>query len=94
MAIAKLVHDGKISLDSSLAFYMPELKGRIEYADKVTLRMLVQHRSGIPNFTDTPDFWSHPPENGHEALKLILDMPADFRPGRHYAYSNTNYLLI
>ena len=35
---------------------LPELVGRIEYADQITLRMMVQHRSGIPNLTDEPDY--------------------------------------
>ena len=54
-ATAKLVNDGSLSLDDTLADYLPELVGRIENADQITLRMMVQHRSGIPNFTDDPD---------------------------------------
>ncbi len=94
VAITKLVHDGHLFLDSTLAFYMPELKGRIENADRITLRMMVQHRSGIPNFTNTPNFWINPPKNGDEALKRIFDLPADFEPNEDYEYSNTNYLLL
>ena len=94
VAITKLVHDGRLSLDSTLAGYFPELVGRIAYADQITLRMMVQHRSGIPNFTDAPNFWNDPPKTGSEALGLILDLPADFKPGAKYRYSNTNYLLI
>ncbi len=94
VAVTKLVHDGQLSLDKTLADYFPELVGRIENADKITLRMMVQHRSGIPNLTDTPNFWSNPPENSNEALELVLDLPANFEPGDHFEYSNTNYLLI
>lgn len=94
MAVAKLVSDGRLSLDKSLADYLPDLKGRIEYADQIDLRMLVQHRSGIPNFTDVPDFWAAPTENFEESIALILDQPADFKPGSDNAYCNTNYLLI
>jgi hypothetical protein len=54
----------------------------------------VQHRSGIPNLTDTPNFWSNPPENSKKALERVLDLPANFEPGEHFEYSNTNYLLI
>ncbi|HKK44704.1 MAG TPA: serine hydrolase domain-containing protein [Balneolaceae bacterium] len=94
VAIAKLVHEGRLSLDNTLTYYMPELAGRIENANKITLRMMVQHRSGIPNLTDTPNFWTNPPKNNKEALKRVLDLPADFEPGEDYEYSNTNYLLI
>lgn len=94
VAVAKLVHSGRLSLDSSLTTYLPELAGRIEHADHITLRMLVQHRSGIPNVTDTPNFWTDPPKSNKEALQRVLDLPAMFEPGTDYAYSNTNYLLI
>lgn len=94
VAVAKLVRDGKLSLDKTLSDYLPELKGRIEYADKITLRMLVMHRSGIPNFTDTYMYWAAPKETEDEQLALILDKPANFKPGEDYEYSNTNYLLL
>lgn len=94
VAVAKLVRDGKLSLDKTLSDYLPELKGRIEYADKITLRMLVMHRSGIPNFTDTYMYWAAPKETENEQLALILDKPANFKPGEDYEYSNTNYLLL
>ena len=94
VAITKLVHDQQLSLDKTLADYFPELVGRIENAEKITLRMLVQHRSGIPNYTATPNFWTNPPKSSKETLERVLDSPADFEPGQNYEYSNTNYLLI
>lgn len=94
VAIAKLARDGKLSLDKTLSDYLPELKGRIEYSDKITLRMLVKHRSGIPNFTDTYMYWANPKETEDEQLALVLDKPANFKPDEDYEYSNTNYLLL
>jgi CubicO group peptidase (beta-lactamase class C family) len=94
VAITRLVHDKRLSLDKTLADYFPELVGRIENAESITLRMMVQHRSGIPNLTDTPGFWENPPKSSREALELVFDLPADFEPGEKYKYSNTNYLLI
>jgi CubicO group peptidase (beta-lactamase class C family) len=94
VAVAKLVNSGQLSLDKTLADYLPELKGRIAYADKITLRMMVGHRSGIPNFTDTRGYWENPPKANGENLELILDKPADFEPDKKNRYSNTNYLLI
>ncbi|WGF91672.1 serine hydrolase domain-containing protein [Aequorivita marisscotiae] len=94
VAVTKLVHEGRLSLDKTLAEYLPELVGRIENANRITLRMLVQHRSGIPNFTDTPNFWEAPTATYKESLALILDKPANFDPGEDYEYCNTNYLLI
>jgi D-alanyl-D-alanine carboxypeptidase len=94
-AVAKLVNNGSLSLDNTLADYMPELAGRIEYADQITLRMMVQHRSGIPNFTDDEEWdWFTSQTDINKALELALDEPADFEPDANYSYSNTNYLLI
>ncbi len=94
VAIAKLVNDKHLSLSKTVADYFPELVGRIENAERITLEMMVKHRSGIPNLTDTPDFWINPPKSSEEALERVLDLQANFEPGEKYEYSNTNYLLI
>ena len=93
VAITKLVSDGRLSLDKTIADYLPELEGRIENANKITLRLMIQHRSGIPNYTDAPNFWETP-ISYDESLALILDKPANFEPDEDYEYCNTNYLLI
>ena len=94
VAIAKLVKDEKLSLERSLSDYFPHLVERIEYSDRITLKMLVQHTSGIPNYTETPKFWEDPPVTNEATLELALDLPARFEPGEDYEYSNTNYLLL
>jgi len=94
VAVTKLVSQGRLSLDKTVADYLPELKGRIENADKITLRHMIQHRSGIPNFTDAPKFWEAPTETYEESLALISGLSANFEPGDDYEYCNTNYLLI
>ncbi|MFC3879848.1 serine hydrolase domain-containing protein [Algoriphagus namhaensis] len=94
IAVTKLVKAGRLSLDKTIVDYLPELEGRIEYADKITLRSMIQHRSGIPNFTDSPNFWAEPNQSYEESLALILDKPANFEPGEDYEYCNTNYLLL
>ena len=94
VAITKLANANRLSLDKTVVDYFPELVGRIENADKITLRMMVQHRSGIPNFTDNPDFWKNQPNTNIDVLQYALDLPADFKPNKDYGYSNTNYLLL
>lgn len=94
-ATTMLVSDGVLSLDGTLADYLPEYVGRIENTDQITLRMMVQHRSGIPNFTDHPDYpWGETLPNLDAYLAFALDEPAVFEPDSDYRYSNTNYLLI
>ncbi|KQC33060.1 beta-lactamase [Nonlabens sp. YIK11] len=94
VAITKLVHQNKLALDQNLAHYFPELTDRIEYADQITVRNMVMHRSGIPNFTDHPGFWEQPHEKDFDVLEYALDLPANFAPDTDYEYSNTNYLLL
>jgi len=91
-AITKLVGEGKIVLDGYLSDYLPTISERIEHADNITVRMLVQHRSGIPNFTDHARY--HWGELDVDIMDLVLDQPADFIPNADYAYSNSNYLLL
>lgn len=90
----KLIGAGRLSLDTTLAEYFPELAGRIENSERITLRMMLQHRSGIPNFVDHPNYWKNPPKSRKETLGYALDLPADFEPDEGYGYSNTNYMLI
>jgi CubicO group peptidase (beta-lactamase class C family) len=94
VAVTKLVNADRLSLDKTLAEYLPEIKGDIENAENITLRQMIQHRSGIPNFTDTPKFWEDPIKTYKEKLALIEGKPANFEPGEDYEYCNTNYLLI
>ena len=94
VAITKMVKEKRLSFDETLADYYPELVGRIENAEKITLKMMVQHRSGIPNFTNNPAYWEDEQGNGKKALDFALDLPASFKPDKGYEYSNTNYLLL
>lgn len=56
--------------------------------------MMVQHRSGIPNYTSNPNYWKDQPNSKDEPLKYALDLPADFEPDEEYRYCNTTYLLL
>ncbi|WP_232427078.1 serine hydrolase domain-containing protein [Teredinibacter turnerae] len=94
VSIAKLAKQRRLSLDETVADYFPELQGKIQHAKKITLRMLAQHRSGIPNFTSNPDYWKNKQENGDRALEFALALPTSFKPDKSYEYSKTNYLLL
>jgi D-alanyl-D-alanine carboxypeptidase len=95
VATAKLVNNKSLSLDDTLSKLLPELTGRIENANQITLKMLLTHRSGIPDWIDDKAFpWSSPPKDVNEVLSLVFDDAANFKPNGRYQYSNTNYLLI
>lgn len=94
LSIAKLERSGKLSIHKTLSHYLPELEGSIDNAKDITLKMMVTHRSGIPNYTDVPNFWANPPSSEQKILELVLNTPANFKPDQDYEYSNTNYLLL
>ncbi len=94
VAATKLVKEKRLSFDKTLNDYFPELGGRIQNAEEITLRMMVQHRSGIPNFTENPAYGQNEQGNDQNALDFALDLPASFKPNGGYEYSNTNYLLL
>jgi D-alanyl-D-alanine carboxypeptidase len=94
-ALAMLVADNQLSLNSTLVELIPEVEGKIEFADEITLSMLVQHRSGIPDFVYSPSIEDMDPEESYlTTLSLIYDLPAEFEPDKRYHYSNTNFLLL
>jgi D-alanyl-D-alanine carboxypeptidase len=94
-AVAKLVADQRLSLNSTLVELIPEVERKIEYADEITLKMMVQHRTGIPDFIYDPDFANSDPNESYlTTAALIFDQPAEFKPDKRYQYSNTNFLLI
>lgn len=64
---------------------------------KITIRNLLTHTSGIPNFTDVPDYGSKIallPTTPDKEYLSFRDKPLDFQAGEKYAYSNSNYILL
>jgi D-alanyl-D-alanine carboxypeptidase len=60
-ATAMLISDNQLDLDDTVADYFPELVGNIKNADRITLRMLVGHTSGIPNWSKIRTGGTSPP---------------------------------
>lgn len=92
--VLQLVGEGAIGLDEPIETYLPGLvRGDGVDGNSITVRDLLQHTSGIGNYTDgftdflsIADWYVEP----RELLDLALAMPAS---GSGWAYSNTNYLL-
>ena len=91
-AILQLKEQGKLSLDDSLAKYVPVFP----HAHEVTLRQLLNQVTGLPNYTDVDHFISiakHP--GSFEKIEgLIAAQPLHFKPGTKWEYSNTNYIAL
>lgn len=92
--LTKMHVEGGISLDKTLADYLPNIGKRFEFADQITLKMMIKHRSGLPNYSDSPNFdWSRE-YSEEEVIQLASDMSHSFDPDSDYQYSNTNYFLL
>ncbi|WP_275795422.1 serine hydrolase domain-containing protein [Aliiglaciecola sp. CAU 1673] len=95
VAVTKLAHENSLSLDDSLALWLPEYTNAIQFSESITIRQMLQHRSGIPDFDSQPGFsWENAHTDLDATLAFALHKPADFSPNSRYEYSNTNYLLL
>jgi len=93
--VLELVQDGVLSLDDPIGKWLPQLKGDARFAaDRVTIRQLLDHTSGIADLGAAwAAVWKDPtrPWTPDELIALIGD--PTFAPGTGWAYSNTNYIL-
>lgn len=94
-AILKLWEEGKLHIDQPVAQHLPGFP-----LEKVTIRMLLNHRSGIPNYVhymerlgwDRKNFMSN-----QDVLKFLIEKRDQIQIGaadRSFSYSNTNYALL
>ena len=95
----QLMQEGKLSLDDTLAQWLPQVVGKIENSETITLRQLLNHSSGIPEMLDddfeavlldNPNFAWQP----EDFISFVYGETARFEPGDRYSYSNTNYVLL
>ncbi len=94
-ATTQIIHKGLLSLEDTLAQHLPKLASRIENSEIITVRHLLQHRSGVPDFDSQSGFsWRNAHTEIDQVLQYALGHAADFSPNARYEYSNTNYLLI
>ena len=96
--VMKMVEEGKVKLDEPIETYLPGIvKGQGVDGKKITVRQLLQHTSGLPEFSsELPDFFAI--RNDYVSPRDILDMaltrPAQFAPGAKFTYTNTNYIVL
>ncbi|HUH26255.1 MAG TPA: serine hydrolase domain-containing protein [Flavobacterium sp.] len=90
--ILKAVEEHKITLDQTIASFFPNVKN----AEKITIKQLLNHKSGIPNFTDDAEYMSYhtQPKTEKEMVALIAKAGSDFEPNSKSQYSNSNYVLL
>ena len=77
-----LYDEGKLVLDEKVTHYLPAFTGGLK--DMVTVRELLEHRSGLPAGRD---LWRHA-HSPEEARQLVLDTPLEYRPDHGQVYSD------
>lgn len=104
--VLQLVAEGKVDLDAPIEQYLPgllhssDMDGSGIDGSAITVRQLLQHRSGLPGFAGEPgaDEWIAANENRtltpSAAVAIALGKPAQFVPGTSFVYTNTNYIVL
>jgi uncharacterized protein YbbC (DUF1343 family)/CubicO group peptidase (beta-lactamase class C family) len=87
-SIMILVERGKVRLSDPLSNYIPEIKG--EGRERITLELLLTHRSGYAPDFDLRDRWS----GYDEAIKRLIKEPLRNPPGVKFVYSDINYIAL
>jgi CubicO group peptidase (beta-lactamase class C family) len=101
-AVALLAEEGKLDLDADIHTYLPDL---VDYGYKVTIRQMIHHVSGIPDYEEglpalktadgkdlrleNQDYLSIP-----EFYERVKTIPLFAPPETEFAYSNTAYFLL
>jgi CubicO group peptidase (beta-lactamase class C family) len=94
VAIEQLAQAGRLRLEDPVTRYLPDYK--VANAERVTLRMLLDHRGGVPDVLDHPDLAQDPARVRTTAdwYALVRGMPLRFEPGTQQAYSNGGFALL
>ncbi|WP_372659944.1 serine hydrolase domain-containing protein [Amycolatopsis kentuckyensis] len=92
--VLQLAGEGRVKLDAPVERYLPGLLPD----RRITVRQLLQHTSGIPDYLQEfdlsdPEALRHRGASPEELVTLALKHPALFPPGTSWSYSNTNYIV-
>ena len=88
----QLIEEGKLSLDTKLNEYFPDIKN----SELITIGNMMNHTSGIYNYLEWEDYYNQKNKTYTRAdlLKIIQQGKPDFKPEKDCSYSNSNYTLL
>lgn len=95
MVVMQLVQEGKLNLDDTIVKWLPDY--RKDTGSKVTIRHLLTHTSGVPNYTNIPGFMLNEvrkPARVAEFVTKYCSGDLEFEPGSKYTYSNSGYFIL
>jgi D-alanyl-D-alanine carboxypeptidase len=93
--VVTLAHEGALGLDDAVTKWV----ANVPNGDAITVRQLLNHTSGLFNYTEDKPFRSHAVTKDHlwaprDLLDVSFAHPPDFAPGQGWHYSNTNYVML
>lgn len=92
--VLQLVGEGRLTLDDPVARWLP---GLLANGHDITVRQLLNHTSGLPDYVNDPDLFAGIVQNRiwnpRELVGLAERQPPTSKPGSTFAYSNTNYIV-
>jgi len=90
--VLKAVEENKLDLNQTIDQYFPS----IENAKKIEIKHLLNHRSGIHNFTNDVSYleWNTQAKTEEELVEIIAKGGSDFEPDSQAEYSNSNFVLL
>src|SRR5262249_35418314 len=98
MAALKLRDQGKLRLDDSICNYLGDCP---EIWKLITIRHLMRHTSGIPDYEEKLELGSDKylafmtqPDATAKIFESAKKLPLDFKPGEKFSYSNTGYIVL
>ena len=88
----QLIDENKVKPDTKLSAFFPSLPN----SNSITVSNLMNHRSGLHNFTDDSAYASYmeKPMTEAQLITVFEKQAADFEPDTKASYSNTNYVLL
>lgn len=93
-AIMKLQESGKLRIDESVCLYVENCP---EIWKPITIKNLLNHTSGIVNFTSLPEAsgdFLRLPQSHSKVLDTFNKLPLESKPGEQYRYNNSGYYLL
>lgn len=94
LAVMQLQEKGKLKVDDPICRHLTDCPSAWK---PITIRQLLNHTSGIPNFSSLPEWdemLSRRDYTPAELVGLFRDLPLEFTPGEKYDYSNSGYHLL
>jgi D-alanyl-D-alanine carboxypeptidase len=90
--VLKAIEQKKLDLNQSIEKWFPTIKN----ANKITVKHLLSHRSGIHNFTNDKDYLTYNTQRKteEEMVEIIAKGGSDFKPDSIAEYSNSNFVLL